>query len=436
MIERDRCFVLMPFSKEYDKLYGVIKDTLSDIGINCYRDDEIFGPQPFMNKVITEILRSRYLIVVLTDYRPNVLYELGVAHCFKDVQNVLILIDKKSKIVGSVQEEAADLSHLTYVEYEISNTLMVRSNIREFIQNNESTFDFQDFLYEKGIITAITENTNDFVTYIRDKLNDDFSIFTDLLLGSDIAFTKKQEIVNFCNNELYEQIDSYGSYVDIMLKVFAECLMATNDAQITEQYIEGFICDEFLRKRFISETLKNQWKIDFVVYLAQKECFLDILLPWIINYLKRTKSSSIDLNRYKLESFLVNTPIRKIDEALCNALRKSDFHIREHLADVIGEKHLTLAYASLCSALIEEPSLYAGKSIIVALGKIGHETESDAAEKIVQWLSANISRILASGEDFTNSILTKSRIAIQQLYPKYLNCFDMNFYHYITNMDY
>ena len=313
---------------------------------------------------------------------------------------------------------------------------MVRYNIREFIQNNESTFDFQDFLYEKGIITAITENTNDFVMYIKDKFKDNFSTFNDLLLGNYIAPDAKRKIVDCCNNELYEQIDNYGNYVDVMLKVFAECLIAVNNSEISEQYIEGFITDEFLRKRFISDTLKNQWKIDFVVYLAQKECFLDILLPWIINYFKRTKSSAIDLNRYKLESFLVNTPIRKIDEALCNALRKPDFHIREHLSDIIGEKHLTLAYASLCNAIVDEPSLYAGKSIIVALGKIGQASEPDAAKKIIQWLRCNISRITSSGEDFTNSILTKSRIAIQQLYPAYLNSFDEDFYQYITNIDY
>ena len=35
-IEKDRCFVLMPFSENYDKLYGTIKDTLLDLGINCY----------------------------------------------------------------------------------------------------------------------------------------------------------------------------------------------------------------------------------------------------------------------------------------------------------------------------------------------------------------------------------------------------------------
>ena len=125
-IDKDRCFVLMPFSEEYDKLYGIIKDTLLQKGISCFRDDEILGSQPFMNKVITEILKSRYLIVILTDYRPNVVYELGIAHCFKDIQNVLILIDEKSKLNESIHDSASDLSHLTYVEYNINNSSMIR----------------------------------------------------------------------------------------------------------------------------------------------------------------------------------------------------------------------------------------------------------------------------------------------------------------------
>ena len=435
-IEKDRCFVLMPFSNEYDKLYGIIKDTLLDLGINCYRDDEIFGSQPFMNKVITEILRSRYLIVILTDYRPNVLYELGIAHCYKDVQNVLILIDKKSKINTSIHDEAADLSHLTYIEYDMSNTLMVRSNVREFIERNKSSFDFQEFLYEHGIIQVITENTNDFILFIKDKLGNDFLVFTDLLLKRKISNIEKTKILDQCNANLYELIDNNNKYIDIMLKVFAECLIAVNDSQISDQYVQGFICDEFIRKRVISEKEKNRWKIDFIVYLAEKECFLDILIPWVISYFKRTKSSTIDLNRYKLESFLINTSIRKIDEALCNSLRKPDFHIREHLSDIIGEKQLLLAYPSLCAAIVNESSLYAGKSIIVALGKIGQGTESEAAEKIIAWLNNNISRIVASGQDFTNSILTKSRKAIIQLYPSYIDLFDNNFKKYITSINY
>jgi len=435
-IEKDRCFVLMPFSEKHDMLYGVIKDTLHKLGINCFRDDEIFGPQPFMNKVITEILKSRYLIVILTDYRPNVLYELGIAHCYKDIQNVLILIDKQSELNPSVHMHASDLSHLTYVEYDSSNTAMVRSTIREFVKNNEIAFDFQDFLYERGIISVISENTNDFIIYIKEIFDVHFESFTELLLKRNLEDSQKENLLEICCSALYEQIDANGTYIDIMLKIFAESLIAVKRPDISEKYVKNIINDEMIRKRIISENLKNQWKINFTVYLAKQECFLDVLLPWIINYLGRTTSSSIDLNRYKLEAFLVDTTITKIDEALCNALRDKDFHIREHLSDIIGEKQLTLAYSSLCLAIQNEPNLYAGKSIIVALGKIANRVDPEATEIVLQWLKDNISRILSSGEDFTNSILTKSRVTILKIFPQHLEYFDENFDKYITNKNY
>lgn len=435
-IEKDRCFVLMPFSEKHDMLYGVIKDTLYKLGINCFRDDEIFGPQPFMNKVITEILKSRYLIVILTDYRPNVLYELGIAHCYKDIQNVLILIDKHSELNPSIHMQASDLSHLTYVEYDSANTAMVRSIIREFVKNNEIAFDFQDFLYERGIISVISENTNDFIIYIKEKFDVQFESFTDLLLKRNLEDAQKENLLEICCYALYEQIDNNGNYIDIMLKIFAESLIAVKRLGISEKYVKNLINDEMIRKRIISENLKNQWKINFTVYLAKQECFLDALLPWIINYLGRTTSSSIDLNRYKLEAFLVDTTSTKIDEALCNSLRDKDFHVREHLSDIIGEKQLTLAYSSLCFAIQNELNLYAGKSMIVALGKIANRVDHEAADIILQWLTDNISRILASGQDFTNSILTKSRVAILKIYPQRLACFDKNFDKYITNKNY
>ncbi len=221
-----------------------------------------------------------------------------------------------------------------------------------------------------------------------------------------------------------------------MIKLWSECLIASNDTDIGEHYVQSFISDELIRSRFISENQKNKWKMDFVIYIAEQECFLTILLPWMINYLKRTKSSTIDLNRYKLESFLINTSITQIDEAMCNALREKDFHIREHLSDIIGEKHLSIAYSSLCAAIVNEPSLYAGKSIIVALGKIGLGKEQYAAEKIIDWLYDNLNRIIASGQDFTNSILTKSKNSILKLYPIYEDKFDLLFNEYITNKNY
>ena len=82
-IEKNRCFMLMPFSPEFDFIYGTIKKDLNDNGLICNRADEIAGSKPILNKILTEILKSRYIIADLTAYNPNVFYELGIAHSFK-----------------------------------------------------------------------------------------------------------------------------------------------------------------------------------------------------------------------------------------------------------------------------------------------------------------------------------------------------------------
>lgn len=58
-IDKDRCFVLMPFSEEYDKLYVIIKDTLLQKGISCFRDDEILGSQCKFSERIGKTVKSR-----------------------------------------------------------------------------------------------------------------------------------------------------------------------------------------------------------------------------------------------------------------------------------------------------------------------------------------------------------------------------------------
>lgn len=96
-VERNRCFILMPFDKIFDLVYGTIKNELQDNGYICNRADEICGSKPIMNKILTEILKSQYIIADLTNLNPNVFYELGIAHTFKDAQNILLIKQKGFK---------------------------------------------------------------------------------------------------------------------------------------------------------------------------------------------------------------------------------------------------------------------------------------------------------------------------------------------------
>ena len=76
-IEKNRCFFIMPFSEEFDIIYGEIKASLSKEHFHCIRVDEIPGSLPVINKILTEILKSQFIIVDLTNCNPNVFYELA-----------------------------------------------------------------------------------------------------------------------------------------------------------------------------------------------------------------------------------------------------------------------------------------------------------------------------------------------------------------------
>lgn len=110
---------------------------------------------------------------------------------------------------------------------------------------------------------------------------------------------------------------------------------------------------------------------------------LDVCLPWIIEYFSRSKTGTVDLNRYKLEKFLITSKATEVDEAIVNALFDKDSHVREHMADIIGEKRIAHAKDSLYAQLDRETDCYAARSMFQAIGKIGYP---DALEKIESWL--------------------------------------------------
>ncbi len=435
-VQRDLCFVLMPFANQFDNLYYQIKASLSKFKISCLRDDEILGSQPFMNKVLTHIIKARYVIVVLTSYRPNVLYELGIAHCFKDVQNVLVLVEKSFNIEEEISKNFSDISHLTYVHYDINDLSPLNEHLENFINNSNSILDFQEYLYENGLLSNISDSGKEFIEYIENYFKSHFSIFVELLYDRNINICDQTFLLEKCCELLYNQIDEGGKYLDAILKIYATILIKSESLSCSNEHVKSLLTDGFIRGRVLTEYEIDRIKVDFAVCLASQDKFLNILIPWIINYFQRTHSSRIDLNRYKLEHYLISSNNTELNNSICNAVSAADFHVREHMSDIIGEKKLRQAFTALCNQLEKETNLYAGKSIIVALGHIGNGDDKSAGEVVLSWLYKHIQNIINSGQDFTNSILTKSYRALKNLYEPLIDNFNEELLNYITNMNY
>lgn len=71
----------MPFEKNLDEVYHrLIKPTVEKKGYEVKRSDEIYGNQPIIEDITTEIRTANVLIADVTGKNPNVNYELGYAH--------------------------------------------------------------------------------------------------------------------------------------------------------------------------------------------------------------------------------------------------------------------------------------------------------------------------------------------------------------------
>ncbi len=105
------CFVLMPFNARFDDVYAIIQTTLQSADLNfiCRRADD-FREASILWTILQNIAQSEFIVADLTDSNPNVFYELGIAHCVKDFEKVVILTQRMDFV-------PFDLRHLRCIVY-------------------------------------------------------------------------------------------------------------------------------------------------------------------------------------------------------------------------------------------------------------------------------------------------------------------------------
>lgn len=79
-VRRRYCFVIMPFDHKLDGVYRCISDTLTKLGWEVKRSDDLAYPKLITDRILRETLVSDLVIADTTDLNPNVFYEIGMAH--------------------------------------------------------------------------------------------------------------------------------------------------------------------------------------------------------------------------------------------------------------------------------------------------------------------------------------------------------------------
>lgn len=407
MVEKNRCFVIMPFDEKLNYVYGIIKKQLSSKGFICNRVDEIMGATPIINKILTEMLRSRYIIADLTDCNPNVFYELGIAHSFKEAQNIIILKQKGSSV-------PFDITHLTYIEYELDNPFLLTSSIINSINQTKHVVDLEEALKIRGIISITQNVSTNIVDFFQGQLAEDIPILTRILLNEhiyssysekelEIFLIKYQNTLQAAVNQMDNQL------LNDWLKCYCALLISCDNVSTTEQLIEVFLNSDFLPNISNSKTAILEWQTEFAVTIAKAQKHLPVVMPWIIGYLAHSQTASIDLNRYKVEAFLMTNKYEAIDQIIVDAVFDKNCYVREHISDIIGEKKLYSATENLCTQLKCEENYYVSVSIMEALGKLDYK---NAIPVIKMWIETHKNSIINEKQFF---VLKHARIVLAKL---------------------
>ncbi|MBC6950141.1 DUF1566 domain-containing protein [candidate division KSB1 bacterium] len=142
----------MPFRKELKTVYTeAIKTACDKAGFKAVRADELIGPFNIHRDIIEYIFSSDAIIADLTDWNPNVFYELGVAHA---VANKTIMIVQKG------QELPFDIHNYRCIAYDLSEPGLraLAYQVGEYLEHLEAwskrpTNPVQEFKREDLFIT-------------------------------------------------------------------------------------------------------------------------------------------------------------------------------------------------------------------------------------------------------------------------------------------
>ena len=107
--------IAMPFRGEFQDVYKyAIRPTLEDQGFNAWKADENISNIDIMCKICQAVQESGYILANITDWNPNVVFEIGLAYGLG--KNVILVKHRKAEV-------PVDLKGLEYIEYDTLDDL-------------------------------------------------------------------------------------------------------------------------------------------------------------------------------------------------------------------------------------------------------------------------------------------------------------------------
>lgn len=123
------CFVIMPFHRNFDRVYSVISRTAQRAGYTCERADDVKGPGFIPEAILQGIIDADIIVADVSGQNPNVYYELGLSHAVTG--NVIILTQPP------FEQVPFDLQRFRLIQYEdmIGGDEVLADNLSEALRS-------------------------------------------------------------------------------------------------------------------------------------------------------------------------------------------------------------------------------------------------------------------------------------------------------------
>ncbi|WP_208625392.1 hypothetical protein [Salinicola salarius] len=100
--------IMMPFGAEFNPVHAALQQSISAVGLESVRADNIWEHHTIIQDIVNIIARAKVVVCDCSGKNPNVFYEAGVAHA---IGKEVILITQ------SEHDIPFDLRHIRYIRY-------------------------------------------------------------------------------------------------------------------------------------------------------------------------------------------------------------------------------------------------------------------------------------------------------------------------------
>jgi len=380
-IKENTAFVMMPFRRDLDNIYGEIKQTCIELDIICHRADELGVSKFILEGIMEGICKSEILIIDLTTQNPNVFYEMGIVHSLRDKEAVIMIQQNDNNF-------PVDIQPWSVLQYDPRNLFKFKNDLQERMKSSRKSVRRNDFIRQFLRRSEVKENEIKLFIEVGYRLSDDKLNSLYEILTAKYDFEKSSE------NYLSQLLIYFAQLEDFQDGIIRRA------AAITKIHV--FSSDGLVNKfASISKKLlvKSQHHLihlddvetfdvitDYCIRLINIGKLKSEAISWLIEYLHNYRMGRIDIVRSKIQRFLMESQDDDVNQAILSMLEFEKPAIRECAADICGQKKLKPASQILINRLRIETNPHAVRSYITALTKLNCEK---AVPYIYDWMINN-----------------------------------------------